>query len=89
MVLSFAYLAMPVWANETVTYSYDALGRLVGSSTTGTVNSGLGNAIVYDAPGNRASYAVTGSANSSLPPSAVIVVPLAGFTVIPIYKTAN
>lgn len=73
--------ASPAMATETVTYSYDALGRLVQSSTAGSVNNGLVAATSYDAADNRATYTVTGSANSS-PPVQVVVVPLAGFTII-------
>jgi hypothetical protein len=71
-------------ATENVTYTYDALGRLTQSSTTGTVNNGLAAAVSYDAADNRTNYTVTGSANNSLPVVAVVVVPLAGFTIIPI-----
>jgi hypothetical protein len=59
-------------ASETTTYSYDALGRLVATSTTGTFNNGLGTTIAYDAAGNRSCYAVagaaTGTAGSCPPP---------------------
>jgi hypothetical protein len=70
-------------ATETVTYTYDALGRLTNSSTAGTVNNGLSATINYDAADNRTSYAVAGSVNSG-PPVQVIVLPLAGFTIIPL-----
>ncbi|HEX8620988.1 MAG TPA: Calx-beta domain-containing protein [Allosphingosinicella sp.] len=49
-------LAGAAGAAETVTYSYDALGRLTATSTTGTVNNGATTAIGYDPAGNRSSY---------------------------------
>lgn len=64
-------------AASTTTYSYDALGRLVQASTTGTVNDGVQMSTTYDAADNRTTYQVTGSA------SKVVVVPLNGLTVIP------
>lgn len=66
-------------AASTTTYSYDALGRLVQASTTGTVNDGVQMSTTYDAADNRTTYQVTGSTSGP-----VVVVPLNGFTVIPI-----
>ena len=43
-------------AGETVTYNYDVLGRLAGTST----NNGLTTSITYDAAGNRSNYSVAG-----------------------------
>jgi Calx-beta domain len=57
----FVEISNPVFCNEVTTYSYDALGRMIDSSTAGTVNSGLQTGIVYDAAGNRTNYTVTGS----------------------------
>jgi YD repeat-containing protein len=58
--------------NETVTYTYDALGRLVATTTapTSTVNPGLATQICYDPAGNRARYAVSGAAGPAPPPPA-------------------
>ena len=42
-----------VIAGETVTYTYDALGRLKVVSSTGTVNDGQAYSYCYDAAGNR------------------------------------
>lgn len=58
-------LAAPAQAGETKTYSYDALGRLVASSSSGTVNNGLATAINYDPAGNRSCYTVTGAPTGS------------------------
>ena len=46
-------------AAETVTYSYDALGRLTASSSSGTVNDGATSTIGYDAAGNRSIFAMS------------------------------
>lgn len=48
-------------ASETITYRYDALGRLVAMSNTGAVNDGLATSVAYDPAGNRLSYGVTGA----------------------------
>jgi YD repeat-containing protein len=72
-------------ASETSTYKYDALGRLVQTTTTGGPSSGTNTAVVYDKAGNRSNYNVTGSPNTiPVTGARVIVVPLNGFTVIPI-----
>jgi len=65
-------------AASTTTYTYDALGRLVQASTTGTVNNGVQMSTTYDAADNRTTYQVIGSV------SKVIVVPVNGLTVIPV-----
>jgi hypothetical protein len=66
-------------ATETTTYTYDALGRLVSTKRIG----GPGNAEAtysYDDAGNRTNVNV----DTTIPSMKVIVVPLNGFTVIPI-----
>ena len=63
--LTFIVLLTPVaQGQETVTYTYDAQGRLVASSTSGGPNSGTTSSIGLDPAGNRTSYVV------SHPPSA-------------------
>jgi hypothetical protein len=52
-------LASSARAGETVTYSYDALGRLTASSSSGTINSGVTSSIGYDAAGNRSIFAAS------------------------------
>lgn len=84
---SLGLVAGPALATETTTYTYDALGRLTGAASTGSVNNGLNTSIQYDPAGNRTNYTVTGSANNSPPAAAVIVVPLAGYTIIPIMSS--
>lgn len=49
-------------ANETVTYTYDALGRLVTVSSSGTVNNGQSVATSFDPAGNRTNYTISGAA---------------------------
>lgn len=52
-------LASAADAGETVTFSYDALGRLTATSSTDTVNPGVTSSIGYDAAGNRSIYAMS------------------------------
>ena len=59
-------------ANEGVTYTYDALGRLKAVTTTGTVNNGQAYSWCYDDAGNRqaAQTSKTGAlADCSGPPA--------------------
>jgi YD repeat-containing protein len=60
-------LAGAAEASETTSYSYDALGRLVATSSTGTVNNGVATGIAYDPAGNRSSYSVSGAGRAPLP----------------------
>lgn len=53
-------------AGETVTYTYDELGRLVAVSSTGTVNDGVSVSTQFDPAGNRNSHAVTGGSTPSI-----------------------
>ncbi|MEM8918912.1 MAG: hypothetical protein AAGE37_08645 [Pseudomonadota bacterium] len=57
-------LSAPAMATETVTYTYDELGRLVRTQQSGTVNNGVDTQIDYDAAGNRTDYDVTGSSGT-------------------------
>jgi len=57
--LASSALASQARAQETTTYRYDALGRLVATNTSGSVNDGLATSVGYDAAGNRSSYAVS------------------------------
>lgn len=45
-------------ATETVTYTYDALGRLTNSAISGGTNNAIGAATCYDPAGNRTRYTV-------------------------------
>jgi hypothetical protein len=55
-------------ASETITYTYDAKGRLVKVERTGTVNNGVTAQYTHDKADNRSNVTVTGSPNSSPPP---------------------
>jgi hypothetical protein len=52
-------LASAADAGETIVYGYDALGRLIATSSTDTVNPGATSSIGYDAAGNRSIYAMS------------------------------
>jgi hypothetical protein len=65
LATSSCALASAAVASETITYSYDALGRLVATSSSGTVNNGLATAIAYDPAGNRSCYTVAGAATGT------------------------
>src|SRR5688572_7479957 len=56
-----------VLASDTVTYTYDALGRLVAVSTSGGPNNGQAVSTGYDPAGNRAAYCVTGASGPAAP----------------------
>jgi YD repeat-containing protein len=50
-------------AAETITYSYDARGRLVKVVRTGTVNNNVQVVYTHDKANNRKTVVVTGSGN--------------------------
>jgi hypothetical protein len=58
--------ALPALATETITYTYDAKGRLVKVERAGTVNNGVKTEYAHDKADNRQNVKVTGSPN--LPP---------------------
>lgn len=60
-------LASAAEAGETVTFSYDALGRLTATASSGTVNNGVATGIAYDPAGNRSAYNVSGAGSSGGP----------------------
>ena len=55
----------PASAAETITYTYDAKGRLVKVERSGTVNNGVKAEYSHDKADNRVNVTVTGSPNSS------------------------
>ncbi len=60
-------LASAAEAGETVSYDYDALGRLTATTSSGTVNNGVATGIAYDPAGNRSAYTVSGAGSSGSP----------------------
>jgi hypothetical protein len=61
-----ASVAAPAVASETITYTYDALGRLTKVARTGTVNSGANACYTYDPANNRTN--VTAAPNADCTP---------------------
>jgi YD repeat-containing protein len=55
-------------ATETVTYTYDAQGRLIQSVISGTVNNGQTSSTSFDAANNRTNYSVSVAGASPPPP---------------------
>jgi YD repeat-containing protein len=69
---SAAMLAVAAPAAETITYAYDANGRLVRVNRSGTVNNGIATTYQHDKADNRANLTVTGSPNTiNNPPTTV------------------
>lgn len=62
-----AAAATPAGAAETITYSYDARGRLVQVARTGTVNNNVVTTHQYDKADNRTVKTTTGSPNPGPP----------------------
>jgi hypothetical protein len=54
-------LGAAAWASETITYKYDARGRLVQVNRAGTVNNNVVTNYVYDKADNRALKNTTGA----------------------------
>jgi len=50
-------------ASETVTYTYDALGRLVTVAHSGSVNNGQQTIYAYDSADNRTNVTTTGASH--------------------------
>jgi hypothetical protein len=61
-------IATAAAATETITYTYDAKGRLVKVERGGTVNNGVTAQYTHDHADNRTNVTVTGSPNSTPPP---------------------
>jgi hypothetical protein len=66
-----AATSAPVIAAETVTYKYDALGRLITKSNTGSVNTNKRVTVCYDAAGNRKVYKVAANGTAASCPAPV------------------
>lgn len=55
-------------ASDTVTYTYDALGRLIAVSTSGGPNNGQAVSAGYDPAGNRSNYCLATAGTPACPP---------------------
>jgi YD repeat-containing protein len=56
-----AVVASTAWASETITYSYDARGRLVTVNHSGSVNANVVSNYSYDHADNRTNKNVSGA----------------------------
>jgi len=66
LLLASAVLALAAAhaaAQETITYSYDELGRLKTVSHSGSVNAGVQTAYTLDAADNRTQVTTTGASH--------------------------
>ncbi|WP_339748542.1 RHS repeat domain-containing protein [uncultured Maricaulis sp.] len=54
-------LSAPAFASETVTYTYDAHGRVIKVVHSGSVNNGVTTDYTYDDAGNRIEKKTTGA----------------------------
>lgn len=66
-VLLALLISAPTQAAETITYVYDARGRLVQVIRTGTVNNGVTTTYTIDKADNRTNKTTTGSPNPPPP----------------------
>ena len=66
--LSLLLLGAPAHASETITYTYDALGRLVQVTRAGTVNNGANAAYTYDPANNRTNVTTTAPGGGPMAP---------------------
>jgi predicted lipoprotein with Yx(FWY)xxD motif len=69
LLAAAAVAAVPAlaMATETITYSYDARGRLIQVARSGTVNNNVVTNYTYDKADNRTVKTTTGSANPGPP----------------------
>lgn len=56
LAIATASHSSPATSTETITYTCDALGRLVAAQSSGSVNSGQARSLCYNAAGNRTQY---------------------------------
>ena len=67
ILISVLALSVPASAAETITYTYDARGRLVQVQRSGTVNNGVSTTYQIDKADNRTNKTTTGSSNPPPP----------------------
>jgi hypothetical protein len=65
--LIIVLLGAAAYASETITYKYDARGRLIEVNRSGTVNNNVVTNYAYDKADNRTSKTTTGSPNGPPP----------------------
>jgi len=65
--LGLLVLAVAAYAAETITYTYDARGRLKQVARTGTINNGVTTNYTVDKADNRTNKTTTGSPNPGPP----------------------
>lgn len=63
LATAFASISVASHAAETITYSYDARGRLIKVVHTGSVNNNLQTTYTHDKADNRKNTTTTGSPN--------------------------
>ena len=66
-ILTLVLMPVAAHAAETITYTYDARGRLVAVVHTGTVNNGVSRTYTIDKADNRTNKTTTGSPNPPPP----------------------
>lgn len=64
---SCCFLITQAVASETITYTYDAKGRLIKAERSGAVNNGVKYEYTHDKANNRRNLKVTGSPNPPPP----------------------
>ena len=65
--ITLLILGAAAYAAETITYTYDARGRLTRVAHSGTVNNNVVTNYVYDKANNRQTKTTTGSPNPPPP----------------------
>ena len=66
-ILALIILGTAAYAAETITYAYDARGRLKQVAHSGTVNNNVVTNYTYDKADNRTNKTTTGSPNPPPP----------------------
>ena len=66
-LIALATAAAAAFAAETITYTYDARGRLVKVERTGTINNNVTTNYAIDKADNRTNKTTTGSPNPGPP----------------------
>lgn len=67
LLLTTVFIPAASQAAETITYTYDARGRVVAVVRTGTVNNGVNRTYTVDKADNRTNKTTTGSPNPPPP----------------------